>query len=372
MVLPDYTVRLKYVDGYDPHNHFGSNTTLTQVSSTPNVWDATKVQNSTNMEGWIGVNSGIDENLLEVIAANTTGVTSMARMFQSCRTLTSVPRFDTSSCTTTQYMFLGCYHLASSPLFDTSSVTNMEGMFQSCLNLTAVPLLNTSSCTDMDDMFKNCYNVESGALALYQQASTQANVPSHSETFSECSRDNVTGQAEIAQIPQDWGGTYAPADPYNPLNLPPYTIRIRCVDGYDASSWGGCTTTRVSESPCIWDITKVQDPQDWGFIMGTSDGRIEGILEIMGANTTGVTSMFCSMGNCVDLTSVALFDTSSVTDMTDMLSGCTKVQSGALALYQHASTQANPPTKHGGAFKNCGTATETGRAELAQIPSDWK
>lgn len=83
--------------------------------------------------------------------------------------------------------------------------------------------------------------------------------------------------------------------------------------------------------------------------MGTSDGYIEGILEIMGANTTGVTSMFCSMCNCVDLTSVALFDTSSVTDMSYMLSGCTKVQSGALALYQHASTQANPPTEHGGA-----------------------
>lgn len=165
----------------------------------------------------------------------------------------------------------------------------------------------------------------------------------------------------------------APSGPdYNPLNLPAYTIRIRCVDGYDASSWWGCTTTRVSESPCIWDITKVQEPENWEFLIGTSDGIIEGILEIMGANSTGVTSMFCSMCNCVDLTSVALFDTSSVTDMSYMLSGCTKVQSGALALYKHASTQATPPTEHAGTFKNCGTATETGRAELAQIPADWK
>jgi len=372
-VLPAYTVRLKYVDGYDPHDHFGNNTNLTQVSSSPNVWDATKVQNSTNMEGWIGVNGAIDENLLEVIAANTTGVTTMARMFQNCRALTSVPRFDTSSCTTTQYMFLACYQLTSSPLFDTSSVTNMEGMFESCISLTSVPLLSTASCTTMDIMFKNCYNVESGALALYQQASEQTTPPaSHSGTFTDCGRDSVAGSAELSQIPQDWGGTYSPADPYNPLNLPAYTIRIRCVDGYDASSWWGCTTTRVSESPCIWDITKVVEPENWEFLMGTSDGIIEGILEIMGANSTGVTSMYCSMMNCVDLTSVALFDTSSVTDMSYMLSGCTKVQSGALALYQHASTQATPPTDYAGAFENCGTATETGRAELAQIPSDWK
>jgi hypothetical protein len=49
-----------------------------------------------------------------------------------------------------------------------------------------------------------------------------------------------------------------------------------------------------------------------------------------------------------------------------------KVQSGALALYQQASTQTNPPTNHNETFTRCGTNTTTGAAELAQIPSDWK
>jgi len=52
--------------------------------------------------------------------------------------------------------------------------------------------------------------------------------------------------------------------------------------------------------------------------------------------------------------------------------GCTSVESGALALYQQASTQSNPPQQHSYTFRNCGSNTTTGSAELAQIPNDWK
>jgi len=58
--------------------------------------------------------------------------------------------------------------------------------------------------------------------------------------------------------------------------------------------------------------------------------------------------------------------------MYSMARNCRNVQSGALALYNQASTQANPPTNHTLAFQNCGVDTQTGAAELAQIPSDWK
>jgi hypothetical protein len=58
--------------------------------------------------------------------------------------------------------------------------------------------------------------------------------------------------------------------------------------------------------------------------------------------------------------------------MNYMFGECVNVQSGALALYQQASTQTNPPSNHGGTFYNCGSNTTTGAAELAQIPSDWK
>jgi len=61
-----------------------------------------------------------------------------------------------------------------------------------------------------------------------------------------------------------------------------------------------------------------------------------------------------------------------VRDMTYMFKGCVAVQSGSLALYQQASTQATPPVYHDDCFKNCGKNTTTGAAELAQIPSSWK
>jgi hypothetical protein len=84
----------------------------------------------------------------------------------------------------------------------------MDSMFNSCSSLTTVPLLDTSSCTDMERMFSGCLYVQSGALALYQQASTQAIPPArHSDTFHDCGRNTTTGAAELAQIPTSWGGT---------------------------------------------------------------------------------------------------------------------------------------------------------------------
>jgi hypothetical protein len=57
-------------------------------------------------------------------------------------------------------------------------------------------------------MFQDCFNVESGALDIYAQMTTQTTPPnSHNLTFSNCGRDTETGTAELAQIPVSWGGT---------------------------------------------------------------------------------------------------------------------------------------------------------------------
>jgi len=56
----------------------------------------------------------------------------------------------------------------------------------------------------MSHMFHSCANVESGALALYQQASTQTTIPTHTQAFRDCGSNTVTGAAELALIPDDW------------------------------------------------------------------------------------------------------------------------------------------------------------------------
>lgn len=244
-VYTPYTIRLKFKDGVTPTMPVG---TFTQVSSSPNVWDYTYNDND-----WSGLFSHNDD-LIEVLGGNTSGITNMSSLFGYCSSLTSVALFDTSSVTdmsfmftecpiTTipqfntsnvedmscmlkdcgsltsipllntsnvtdmDYMFDYCSSLTSVPLFDTSKVTTTHGMFRRCEELTTIPLFDTSSMDNVDAMLIDCFNVESGALALYNQMSSQANPPStHFMTFEGCGRDTQTGAAELAQIPLDWGG----------------------------------------------------------------------------------------------------------------------------------------------------------------------
>ena len=245
--LPPNTVRVRTKDGAIPNKDYASYETATLVPGTSDVYDVYKsgtdfsflFHSSTNVVEVLGANTtGITDmgdmfydctSLTSVPLFNTSSVTDMKVMFQRCYSLTSVPLFDTSMVTDMSEMFLDCTSLTTVPLFDTSSVTDMRIMFMNCTSLTSVPLLNTSSVTymsfmfggcssltsvpllntssvtNMNSMFENCKNVQSGALALYRQASTQTTPPSkHSKTFNNCGSDTTTGAAELAQIPSDW------------------------------------------------------------------------------------------------------------------------------------------------------------------------
>ena len=250
--LPPNTVRVRTRDGLVPYKS-GTETsstyeTATLVEGTSDVYDVYK--SGTDFYN-LFFNSN---NVVEVLGANTTGITNMNSMFSYCTSLTTVALFDTSSVTDMYFMFHYCLELTSVPLFNTSSVTIMSYMFNNCDSLTTVTLFDTSSVTDMECMFNNCSVLKTVPLF----------------------------------------------------------------------------------------------------------------------NTSNVENMYEMFRGCSSLTSVPLFNTSSVMFMDSMFLNCTKVQSGALALYQQASTQANPPSSHTEAFKNCGSDTTTGAAELAQIPDDWK
>lgn len=222
--LPPYTIRVRVVDGKVPHNTKG---TAVQVSQNPNVWDIT--YEDSNWDSLLSEYSTDKNRIIEVLGANSRNVTSMNSMFSYCNLLESVQLFDTSMVANTQgmfsychfltsvplfntcnvtmmnHMFANCTRLTTVPLFDTSKVNNMYEAFLECQYLTSIPLFNTSNVRWMDRAFKGCARVESGALALYQQASTQTNPPtSHYRTFQYCGEYTETGEAELAQIPDDW------------------------------------------------------------------------------------------------------------------------------------------------------------------------
>jgi surface protein len=156
------------------------------------------------------------------------------------------------------------------------------------------------------------------------------------------------------------------------VGLPPIaanTIRVRTSDGNVPVKTGYTyydTATLVSGTTDVYDVYK-SGTNFWAVLYNSTN-----VVEVLGANITGVTDISDMFGDCTSLTTISLFDTSSVTNMNRTFSGCTNVQSGALALYQQASSQTTPPTLHTGTFHNCGSDTVTGAAELAQIPSSWK
>lgn len=156
-------------------------------------------------------------------------------------------------------------------------------------------------------------------------------------------------------------------DPYKPLNLPANTVRVRTSDGNSpASDYASYeTATLVQGTSDVYDVYK----------SGTSfESLLDGcnnVIEILGANTTGITNMQWMFSACTQLTNILIFDTSSVTNMNYMFLSCYNVESGALALYQQASSQTNPPSNHNQTFYSCGSDTVTGAAELAQIPTSW-
>lgn len=204
--LPELTIRVKYKSGSTgPSYPEWWNPIVTQVQGESDVYDiCTKdTRIGTTWEYLLSQDSS-HADIIEVLGANSTGVTSMFMLCQDCTSLERVPIFDTSSVTIFGSMFKNCSSLLESPLFDTSNATTMSNMFQNCTSLRHVPLLDTSTVTEMVNAFSQCVNVESGALALYQQASLRESDIYHRGTFYGCGYNTVTGAAELAQIPSGW------------------------------------------------------------------------------------------------------------------------------------------------------------------------
>ena len=197
--LPPNTVRVRTNDGNAPtKTKYTRYDTATLVPGTTDLYDVYK--SGTDFYAFLWQSS----NVVEVLGANTTGITYMDSMFMQTSVI-NVSLFDTSTVTNMNQMFSMCSYLTSVPLFDTSKVTTMKNMFSQSNSLTSVPLFDTSKVNNVNFMFAFCTKVQSGALALYQQMSTQTNPPSnHEGTFIDCGSNTQTGAAELAQIPSDW------------------------------------------------------------------------------------------------------------------------------------------------------------------------
>ena len=385
--LPPYTIRVKFSDGHTPT--YGDS--RTQVSESPNVWDITK-----NSTSWNGLLGSYDYSVLEVLGANSAGVTDMSQMFygfhnltgvtqlntkdvtdmssmfSSCDQLTSIPALDTRSATKMSYMFSGT-GITSVSLPNTGSATNMSRMFYSCRNLTSVSLSDTSSATDMQEMFRSCNKLTSVTLP------DTSSVTNMREMFYGCSAITSVTLPKTGSV-TTMDSMFRDCTNLTSVSLPdtssvtdmPYMFsnctNLTSVSLPDTSSvknmtqmFNGCTSLTTAPS------LNTSSAQGMGY-MFVGCTSLTTAPQLDTSNATAMNGMF---SECTSLTSVPLYSTSSAENVSYMFNGCTAVESGSLALYQQMSTQAVPPTDYSNCFTNCGANTASGLAELNQIPYEW-
>ena len=142
----------------------------------------------TNMSNMFSLCSGLTS--LDVSNFDTSNVTDIYCMFNVCSGLISldVSNFDTSNVTDIEEMFRGCASLTSLDVsnFDTSKVIYMNSMFEGCASLTSLGLSNfdTSKVIYMDGMFEGCSNLTSLDLSSWDMS----NVTDMNRMFKGCSK----------------------------------------------------------------------------------------------------------------------------------------------------------------------------------------
>ena len=342
--LPANTIRLKFNSGVTPSYSKG---TMTQVSTSPNVWDLT--YNNTDWSELCHKTNGVTSDIIEVLGANTSGVTKMGGMFVNQQYLTNMALYDTSSVTDMAWFAYGCSRLTSVPLYDTSNVTDMHVAFRGCASITSIAALNTSKVTDMAGMLYNCNKLTTVPLFNTSNATDMSSMLMYCSGLTSIPQFNTSKCTNMSQL-------FYYCDHITSVPL------IDCSKATNTSEmFYGCSA--LTSIPLL-DLSSSIDTHS----MFYGCGLIETLPLFDTSASTNMASMF---GNCSSVSAIPLFDTSVCTNMNAMFDGCINVQSGALALYQQASTQTNPPTSHNYTFRNCGSNTQTGSAELSQIPLSW-
>ena len=221
-----------------------------QVTSSPNVWDYSRATTSFSQE-FKNKSFGSQTDQAEVISGDLTGVTNISEIFRGTK-LTSFAASNTDSLTNCSGAFYET-SLTACPDIDTSDVTDFSNMFYGCQSLTSVRLYDTSSAVNVSNMFRGALNVTSGALSLYNQMSGQTTPPvTHSDCFTSCGSNTSAGRADLAEIPQEWGGTKPPLMYFDSVNVH-YTVNSQSqlqfmIGNYKLGSANGTNVTANSGS----------------------------------------------------------------------------------------------------------------------------
>ncbi len=288
---------------------------------------------------------------------NTSEVTRMDYMFEYCEKLTSLDLsyFNTFKVNSMCAMFSECTGLTSLDLssFNTSQVTNMEYMFSNSTNLQTIYVSSgwsTDAVINSFGMFFNCTSLVGGQGTTFSSSNPKDKTYAHIDG----------GTSNPGYLSEAYKEAYAVYTPSNTTLTFYYDgdMGSRVGDNYSLHLDGGCIPDYDGEDDVVYNVTKVE------FDPSFADARpaktnywfnemynLEKIYGLEYLNTSNVTNMGNMFSGCSSLTSLDLssFNTANVTYMGHMFFGCDNLET----IYVGSGWSTNAVTHSDNMFKYC-------------------
>ena len=335
------------------------NTTLTfyydnQRSSRPGV--TYDLNTDTDLPGWCsdGTNANVTKAVFDssFAGARPKTICFWFSGMENLESITGLSYLNTSAVTAMISVFNSCSKLTSLDLsnFDTSKVTVMTGMFYGCIKLTSLDLssFNTSNVTTINIMFSKCYNLRT----IYVGTGwSMAAVTLSSDMFQSCSK--LVGGKGTTYLSNHVDKTYARID--GGVGNPGYLTDTNSPRAYVCYTSSNTTLTfyyddrHHSRTGTTYLLDTGASTPGW-----KSDGNNTSVTRVVfnssfaDARPTTTNSWFDGMGNLTEIVNLGYLNTSSVTNMDLMFYMCENLTTLDLSSFNTAEV-----TSMNSMFKYC-------------------
>lgn len=291
-------------------------------------------QNATKMTGMFAYCEKLQS--LDLSGFETSGVVHFGGMFAECRALKylDVSNFDTSDTESMEGMFARCESLRKLYLtsFETTSLGDARSIFEGCKSMRVIYVNKywSLAVADSYNAFENC------GVSEVTVVDAQPGVDGVTEDSSTNMLVALTGDYALS----DWAGN----DVTKIVFLRNYDETMNIVDDVMDADFSNAVDLSESGTRAVIGYLREEGEEKVLYIAG-KDGVVMGnascsqmfyglryLREIdfnNAFNTSNVTSMASMFSGCSALESLDLsgFDTSNVTTMQSMFSSCTKLES---------------------------------------------
>lgn len=346
--------------------------------------------------------------LVSCVTIDTKNCVNLSAMFSNTR-LTEIPYFDGSSNLDWNSFAVACHNLRHvNENIDTSAGKSFWRMFAYCENLETVP---TIDLTNADDTYQSEFSPYPGNFMIFKECRSLtyvhliggAGIAAPNGMFYNAGIDSAQG------LTIDWDNHYMPLvtgfvlDPDWEDHPQEFEAIAPMFYPQTQTPGDGATYAKVSDlsfpnlvhgpwrffpsARWVGNLTmpKIRIYTDYGsqaplIVAGdcTHIGTIDFSNMEYNYPATHIRELFSNALGLTEFPSLLLpsipasVPTNRVPDLQYIFRNMRNVGSGAYAFYQDLVSKGYDRSQHTYAFSNCGSNTQDGSADLAQIPSDWK